>query len=84
MTKILFFGRLRDAAGCAEFSCQLPQALHTIAEVRQWVGERDPGLAEALAAPGVRVAVDQTFCADDGAVSPDPGEIAFMAPLSGG
>ncbi|MBL8542596.1 MAG: MoaD/ThiS family protein [Hyphomonadaceae bacterium] len=84
MTKILFFGRLRDAAGLAELSCCLPQSLRTVAEVRQWLGARDPNLGQALAAPGVRVAVDQTFCASEQACAAGAQEIAFMSPLSGG
>lgn len=83
MTRILFFGRLRDAAGASEAAHELPASLRTVADVRAWISAHDPHLGAALAAPGVRVAVDQVFAADDTPAC-GAGEIAFMAPLSGG
>lgn len=83
MTRILFFGRLRDAAGASEMACELPASLRTVADVRAWIGARDPELGAVLGAPGVRIAVDQVFAADDAPAS-GAAEIAFMSPLSGG
>lgn len=84
MTKILFFGALRDVAGEPAFSCVLPEQLRTIADVRHWLAERDPLLGDALGAPGVRMAVDQAFCVSDDDKVQGALEIAFMSPLSGG
>jgi molybdopterin converting factor small subunit len=84
MTRILFFGRLRDAAGGAEFADELPASLATVADVRRWLAEQDPVLGEALRAPGVRVAVDQMFCLNESQDAQEAREIAFMSPLSGG
>ena len=79
---MLFFGRLRDIAGQSEI--QIGRAVSTIAELREVLGADNPMLAEALAAPGIRVAIDQRMAI--GADAPIGGakEIAFMSPLSGG
>jgi molybdopterin synthase sulfur carrier subunit len=84
MTRVLFFGRLRDVAGCSELACDLPATVTTIAALRQWLAEHDPVLGEAIQAPGVRVALNQTFCISDAAPTLGAREIAFMSPLSGG
>ncbi|WP_395647991.1 MoaD/ThiS family protein [Terricaulis sp.] len=84
MTTILFFGRLRDVAGCSEMLCDLPQQVSSVADVRAWLAARDPVLGKALHAPGVRVAVDRSFCTRDDQCAGGAAEIAFMSPLSGG
>jgi molybdopterin synthase sulfur carrier subunit len=84
MTTILFFGRLRDVAGCSQFAASLPGGVVTVADVRAWLAQRDPVLGEALQAPGVRAAVDQAFCLADTDRASGAREIAFMSPLSGG
>jgi molybdopterin synthase sulfur carrier subunit len=84
MTKLLFFGRLRDVAGQAELLCELPGSVATISDVRAWLKQRDEALGEAVAAPDVRIAVNQAFCLDDNEPVHGASEIAFMPPLSGG
>ena len=83
MIRVLFFGRLRDTAGRAEMDCAPPADIATIAGLRAWLGAQDDALGTALAAPGIRVARDQSFCGFDAALA-GAREIAFMAPLSGG
>ena len=84
MTRILFFGRLRDIAGSAQLAEALPADIATVADVRAWLAQRDPILGEAISAPGVRVAVNQAFCLTDADAARGADEIAFMSPLSGG
>ena len=83
MTKILFFGPIRDAAGCAEMEVELPAGVDTLARLRDWLGARDAHLGQAIRSHTIRVAVDQAFVAHDAALE-RPEEIAFMSPLSGG
>lgn len=83
MTKILFFGALRDAAGCAEMTCTLPGNVETLEALRGWLAARDPALGEAVRKHGVRVVRDHVFC-DFGAPIAGAFEIAFVSPLSGG
>lgn len=84
MTRLLFFGRLGDVAGCFELACELPATVTDVATLRAWLTLRDPVLGEAIQATGVRVAVNQVFCISDAAPTLGAREIAFMSPLSGG
>ncbi|ANP46011.1 MoaD/ThiS family protein [Candidatus Viadribacter manganicus] len=84
MTKLLFFGRTRDAAGCGEMDCEIPAAIESVADLRAWIASRDPALGAVLAARDIRVAADQCICVNEGASIRGASEIAFMPPLSGG
>lgn len=84
MTKLLFFGRMRDAAGCGEIDCDLPAGVESVADLRAWIATRDPALAAAIGARDIRVAADWRLCIGETASIRDAAEIAFMPPLSGG
>ena len=84
MTKLLFFGRTRDASGCSEMDCELPGSVESVADLRTWLAAQDPDLGAALAARDIRVAADRSMCADERASIRGAAEIAFMPPLSGG
>lgn len=84
MTQILFFGRLRDVAGCSAARHTLPASVNTVAELRAWLRDGDPILGAAICASEIRVAVDQSLCMSDDASVRGAVEVAFMPPLSGG
>lgn len=84
MTRLLFFGRLRDVAGHRERVVELPAYVDTVVKLRDWISEGDPDLGDALRAHGVHVAVDQVICNEPGKTVRGAREIAFMPPLSGG
>jgi len=79
MARVLLFGRLADIAGWREREIDLP----TVDALRRALCEADPGLAEALGAPGVQVAVDQEIVRGDRPVSART-EVAFLPAMSGG
>jgi molybdopterin synthase sulfur carrier subunit len=79
MARVLLFGPLRDIAGWRERDI----VADSLAELRRRLGADDPALAEALAAPGVQVALDQTLVRGDAALSA-AAEVAFLPPMSGG
>ena len=83
MTRLLFFGRIRDVAGAHELQVDLPRDAATVADLCSWLGSTNSALGEALTAPGSRYAVDMRF-ADIGTRIEGASEIAFMSPLSGG
>ena len=83
MTRLLFFGAVRDAAGLAEREIALPSTVSTIHALRAWLSADDAILGAALAAPGVQVAVDQEIVRAEASIS-GAAEIAFMSPMSGG
>ncbi len=78
MATVLLFGRLADVAGWRLREV----AGGSLAELRAALGE-DAVLAEALAAPGVQVAVDKAIVRGEAALTP-ASEVAFMPPMSGG
>lgn len=80
MARVLLFGPLRDVAGWRER--EIAEAL-SIAALRQLLADEDARLGEALAAPGVQVALDQAIVRGDAALAPRS-EVAFMSPMSGG
>lgn len=84
MIRILFFGRVSDAAGRSEMNADLPPDLRTVGELRAWLADGDGILGAVIRSPHVRVAVDRAMCGDDEALVKDAEEIAFMSPLSGG
>jgi molybdopterin synthase sulfur carrier subunit len=79
MARVLLFGPLRDVAGWRERDV----AAASLAELRAALGAEDPALAEALARPGVQVALNQAIVRGDAALSP-AAEVAFLPPMSGG
>jgi molybdopterin synthase sulfur carrier subunit len=83
MTRILFFGRVSEAAGCSELNAELPSDLRTVAALRSWLADRDAALKALILSPGIRTAVNRAFCSDDASIV-DAEEVAFMSPLSGG
>jgi sulfur-carrier protein len=79
MARVLLFGRLSDVAGWRERELESP----SLVALRALLSSEDEGLAEALAAPGVQVALDQAIVRGDALLSPRS-EVAFLPPMSGG
>lgn len=79
MARVLLFGPLRDLAGWRERDL----VATTLSELRALLGAQDAALGEALARPGVQVALDQAIVRGDAALSPTA-EVAFLPPMSGG
>lgn len=79
MARVLLFGPLRDLAGWRERQVDA----ETVSALRRRLADEDGPLGEALAGPGVQVAVDQAIVRADAALGPDS-EVAFLPPMSGG
>ncbi len=79
MARVLLFGRLADQAGWRD---RVVDALD-LSSLRTALAAADPGLGEALVAPGVQVAVDKAIVRGEAALSPFT-EVAFLPPMSGG
>lgn len=79
MARVLLFGRLADQAGWRERTIDAAD----LASLRQALAATDPGLGEALAGPGVQVAVDKTLVRGDAMLAAGT-EVAFLPPMSGG
>ncbi|HRD47223.1 MAG TPA: MoaD/ThiS family protein [Caulobacter sp.] len=78
MARVLLFGLLADVAGWRE--ADIPG--ETLAALRAELG-KDEDLGQALARPGVQVAVDRVIVRGEAALTA-ASEVAFMPPMSGG
>jgi sulfur-carrier protein len=72
------FGSLGDVAGWREREVEAA----SLSALRARLAEA-PALAEALARPGVQVALDKAVVRHDAALQP-ASEVAFLPPMSGG
>ena len=79
MARVLLFGRLSDVAGWREREVESP----FLSVLRHRLAEEDPTLGEALAGPGVQVALDQVIVRGDAPLNART-EVAFLPPMSGG
>ncbi|RAK57676.1 MoaD/ThiS family protein [Phenylobacterium deserti] len=79
MARVLLFGPLRDLAGWREREVEGS----TLAELRARLQAEDAALGEAIAGPGVQVAVDQALVRGEVSISASA-EVAFLPPMSGG
>ena len=78
MARVLLFGRLSDIAGWRSRDIEAT----SVSALRVLLAE-DEALAEALAMPGIQVALDQAIIRGDAILTPDS-EVAFLPPMSGG
>ena len=79
MARVLLFGRLSDVAGWRDRQIDSP----FLSVLRVKLAEEDESLGEALAGPGVQVALDQVIVRGDAPLN-SATEVAFLPPMSGG
>jgi molybdopterin synthase sulfur carrier subunit len=79
VARVLLFGRLSDVAGWRERQIDSP----FLSALRAKLTNEDAGLGEALAGPGVQVAIDQVIVRGDAPLNAGA-EVAFLPPMSGG
>jgi molybdopterin converting factor small subunit len=83
MVKLVFLGKFRGLAR-EDTDIALPYDVGTLAELKDWVGRRDPALGDAMAATQTQCVVNQSVVRDYGLRVHDHDEIAFLPPMSGG
>ena len=79
MARVLLFGRLADQAGWRERTVEAS----SLAGLRDLLTAGDADLGEALAGPGVQVAVDKAIVRGEAFLAAGA-EVAFLPPMSGG
>jgi molybdopterin converting factor small subunit len=85
MAKLVFLGRLRDAAGGREKALALPADGLTLCALIDALDAADPGLGAILRDPSIRVAINQSLAPPDASAQVrDSDEIAFLPPMTGG
>lgn len=81
MAKLLFLGRLEQAAGCTELSI----SLYGRVGLGQLLALLSDALAEQLRSPQIKLAVNGQLVSDVNALEiADSDELAFLPPVSGG
>jgi len=82
--KILYFAGLRQRTGTGEENVSPPDSVRDVASLVEWLKQRSPEFAEALADTStLRVAVNQEFASYDTALSGNE-EVALFPPMTGG
>jgi molybdopterin converting factor small subunit len=84
MIRLVFLGKLGDAAPADLAEIALPDEVRTLSDLRDWLGRTVPHLGRALAATPTRLVLNQVVAHDLLAAVRDGDEIAFMPPMSGG
>jgi sulfur-carrier protein len=79
MARVLLFGRLADQAGWRDRRIEAGD----LSALRAALAAEDASLGEALAGPGVQVAVDKVLVRGEVALAAHA-EVAFLPPMSGG
>jgi len=79
MARVLLFGRFSDLAGWRDREIDSP----FLSVLRSKLTAEDAALGEALAGPGVQVALDQVIVRGDAPLN-ERTEVAFLPPMSGG
>ena len=79
MARVMLFGRLADVAGWREREVDAP----AVFALRDRLAADAPALGEALARPGVQVALDKALTRGDAPLAAGS-EVAFLPPMSGG
>ncbi|CAN5494533.1 molybdopterin converting factor subunit 1 [soil metagenome] len=79
MARVLLFGRLADLAGWRDRTVEAS----SLATLRDLLAAGDAELGEALAGPGVQVAIDKVIVRGETFLAAAT-EVAFLPPMSGG
>ena len=81
--RILFLGKLREAAGAGERIVAPPQGVATGADLIAWLAADDATLGAALSHLSVRIVADHEIVERSASLL-DAREVAFLPPASGG
>jgi len=79
---VVYFGKLMDAAGTDTETVEVPSDITDSDVLTKWLDEFH-GMAGALRAPSVRLAINDRFLNAPQALR-DGDEVAFMPPVGGG
>jgi len=81
--RVRFFAAARECAGASAIEVELAGAATVADLIALLARQRGAALGAALAAPGMRFAVNQALVEPDARIA-DGDEVAFMPPVTGG
>lgn len=79
MIRVVFLGRLAEAAGAPQIDMTLPDGVTDTGALRDWLSRTTP----ALNAPSVRMTLNRALLRDSCKLAAGD-EVAFLPPVSGG
>lgn len=84
MVKLLYLARLRESLGVSTEEVALPEGVHNVHGLRQWLcGRGELWTGELSSGHRIRVAVNHAL-AEEKTVIADGDEVAFFPPVTGG
>jgi molybdopterin synthase sulfur carrier subunit len=84
LVQIRYFASVREIVGVSKETHDLPEAVLTVGQARDWLRAQGGRYALALAADKpLRMACNQVMCDGDTALQPGC-EVAFFPPVTGG
>ncbi|MDF3832201.1 molybdopterin converting factor subunit 1 [Cupriavidus basilensis] len=82
--ELRFFASVREQLGLGQERVEVPAAVATVGDLRQWLGARGGAWAEVLAeGRALRMAVDHEVASADSMLA-EGCEVAFFPPVTGG
>ncbi len=81
---LLYFAWVREKIGKSSETVLLPDSLHSVSDLIEWLKQKDEGYALAFEqSDKIKVAIDQDYIDHDSALG-SAKEIAFFPPVTGG
>jgi molybdopterin converting factor small subunit len=84
LVRLVFLGKFGDVAPASLAEIALPGDVHTLEDLKDWVGRQQPLLGAAMDATRTRLIVNQCVAHDLSLPIADGDEVAFLPPMSGG
>jgi molybdopterin converting factor small subunit len=81
---LVFLGKFGDVAPAELAEIALPDDVHTLKDLKDWVARQQPLLGAAMDATRTRMIVNQCVAHDLSQAIADGDEVAFLPPMSGG
>lgn len=84
MIKVLYFARLKESLSYSEEDIQLPDDIHTVASLKQYLTQRgEPWATLFAASANTRAAINHQLVDNQARIQAGD-EVAFFPPVTGG
>ena len=84
MVRLVFLGKFGELAPAGLAEIALPDGIKTLADLKSWIAQSEPGLGRAMEKTPTRLVLNQCIAQDLSCSVADGDEVAFLPPMSGG